>query len=84
MASKGAKAVDAALGDLPIDDRVAALVCSFVMRKTQSLVAVASLSSLISLISIHVEMTSAERIILAEGLRDVADAVEHKQERVKA
>jgi hypothetical protein len=74
MASKSAKAVDAALGDLPIDDRVAALVCSLITRKPQAVSAILSLCSLIAIMTSRLDLS---RMMVAEVVRDFADEIEH-------
>ena len=51
MTQKTARAVDDALGDLPLDDRLVALVVSVITRRPEAIRAVLSLLSLTSVLA---------------------------------
>ena len=77
---RSAAQIDAAFGDLPLDDRVAALVVSMVTRRPEAMLACVSLLSLVSVLAS--EMSLVDRVTLAELARDAADHVEHRRELV--
>jgi hypothetical protein len=70
--------VDAALGGVPLDERVSALVVSLVTRRTEGVRAIVSLFGLISAIGSFLRVE--ERILLAELARDVADRLEYEKD----
>ena len=77
MTQKTARAVDDALGDLPLDDRLVALVVSVITRRPEAIRAVLSLLSLTSVLTR--ELPLAQRIALSEVVRDVADEIERRR-----
>ncbi len=77
MTQKTARAVDDALGDLPLDDRLVALVVSVITRRPEAIRAVLSLLSLTSVLAR--ELPLAQRIALSEVARDVADEIERRR-----
>ena len=81
--NRSARAVDQALGDLPVNDRIAALVVSLITRKPQSVRAALSLLSMISILVKFTELSPAERIGLAEYARGLPDEIEHSRQAIK-
>ena len=77
MTQKTARAVDDALGDLPLDDRLVALVVSVITRRPEAIRAVLSLLSLTSVLTR--ELPLAQRIALSEVVPDVADEIERRR-----
>ncbi len=77
MTQKTARAVDDALGGLPLDDRLVALVVSVITRRPEAIRAVLSLLSLTSVLAR--ELPLAQRIALSEVARDVADEIERRR-----
>lgn len=81
MSPRSAYAVDEALGNLPLLDRIAALVCSVITRKPE---AVKSTVAMIATATAMAKLLDGpERVALAEILRDSADEVEARREHVQ-
>jgi hypothetical protein len=73
-----AHAVDQALGDLPLSDRIFALTACIVTRKPESLRGTVAVTAVTTAMEQH--LSEAERVAISEILRDAA---EHRQlERV--
>jgi hypothetical protein len=80
MSRDDARIIDAALGQLSPVDRVVTLVASIITRKPEAM------SGTLSMIAITAAMAGylslEDRIMLAEIMRDAADEVEHRREKV--
>lgn len=81
MSPDQARAVDQVLGDLPLDDRLVALVVSIITRKPQAIPAV--LSMIAATAAMTRGLSHNNRVMIAELLRDCADHVERRQEVVR-
>lgn len=81
MSPRSAYAVDEALGNLPLLDRIAALVCSVITRKPEAVKGtVAMIATATAMAKL---LDGPERVALAEILRDSADEVEARREHVQ-
>jgi hypothetical protein len=81
MPPKSAREIDQVLGDLPLMDRIVALMCSIIMRKLEVTKGVVSMIAIVTAMAEHLDEPT--RIGISEVLRDAADAVERQQlERV--
>jgi hypothetical protein len=78
MSPERARAINAALGELPLDDRVTALICSVIERRPQMMPA---LLSMLATLRVMARYSSIEnKIAFAEFMRDAADEIEHAHE----
>jgi hypothetical protein len=76
MSPQNARAIDDALGDLPLDDRLAALLVSIITRRLQAVDAVVSMVAVIGAMTRGLSV--ANWFALAELLRDCADTIERR------
>ena len=84
MASGSTHAIDRALAEMPVDDRIAALVVSLIGSRHESMRTTYSLVSLLGALTAHLPMTDIERVLIAEELRDLGDRIEHAQDQLSA
>jgi hypothetical protein len=81
MTPETTRAIDRALGDLPLLDRITMLMCSVIMRKPEATKGVVSMIAIVT--SMAKNLDAPERVAVADILRDAAGAVERRQlERV--
>jgi hypothetical protein len=80
MTPDAQRTIDETLAHLPLDDRMFALIACIVERKPQATRAVVSLIAAVT--AMAGVLDAAERIAIAEILRDSADRVEQRRERV--
>jgi hypothetical protein len=81
MTPETTRAIDQALGELPLIDRITALMCSVITRKPEATKGVVSMIAIVTAMAKYLD--APERVAAAEILRDAADAVERRQlERV--
>lgn len=77
MTRRDMDAIDAALRDLPLDDRICALACTVITRRPQCLDAVVSLTALITTMARWLNTTQRFQV---EVLRDSADRIERMRQ----
>jgi hypothetical protein len=80
MSPKTVRAINDALGDLSLDDRMIALICSIMMRKSEPAAAVVTMLATIEILT--GESSPAEQIALSELTRDSADRMERRKRTV--
>ena len=83
MASTSTHAIDRALAEMPVDDRIVALVHSLIGPRHESMRTAFSLLSLFGAMAAHLQMNDIERVLIAEELRDIGDRIENARERVE-
>ncbi len=81
--AKSALELQAMLAGVPRDRVIGHLVVSLIGRRVENVRACGSLLSLFAVLAAHLEIGAAERLLLADELRDLADEVEHARERVE-
>ena len=79
--SHNARAVDAALAALPLDDRIAALVTNILTRRPDAIKGV--LLMIAATVALTRHLSHANKIMMAECLRDAADETERRKESVR-
>ena len=80
MTPETTRAIDRALGDLPLLDRIMMLMCSVIMRKPEAVKGTVAMIATATVMA--KQLGEPERIAIAEILRDAADAVEHRRQKV--
>lgn len=80
MSPENVRAVDQALGDPPLDDRVAALVVSTITRRPQAVPAIFSMIATATAMTRELPLTN--RVQLAEIMLDAADEIERRRQVV--
>jgi hypothetical protein len=80
MSPENLRTIDDALRGMPLDDKIAALIISCIEYRPDAVGAVLSLIATINVMTRG--MSQQKQIMLAELLRDCADGVEHRRQKL--